>query len=255
VSSAEPDAVPAPDAVPPVRGAAGVPDVGAETVARAATPHGEVALRRRGSVLELVVDGAFAMDTVDTSSETALARAALRRHLRPSRVLVGGLGLGFTTRAVLADARVGHVDVVELAAPLVRWARSALVPELSGIEGERCTLAVGDVADALSGRAGPSGPWDVVLLDVDNGPGFLVHASNAALYDGEGLRAAHGALTTGGVLVVWSSSRSPELLVALREVAEEGDAVEEEVLRVEREGRRLEYALYSLARSPTGLRG
>ena len=114
---------------------------------------------------------------------------------------------------------------------------------------------MGDVADALSGRAGPRGPWDVVLLDVDNGPGFLVHASNAALYGISGVRAARGALEPGGVLVVWSSSRAPELLVALREVAEEGDAVEEEVLPVEREGRLLEYALYSLARPTTGLRG
>jgi spermidine synthase len=225
------------------------------TVARAQTAHGEVVLRRRGPVLELVVDGAFAMDTVDTSSEVALARAALRRHLHPSRVLVGGLGLGFTTRAVLADPRVGHVDVVELAAPLVGWARGALVPELSGIEGERCSLVVGDVADALTGRGGPSGPWDVVLLDVDNGPGFLVHASNAALYRSSGLRAARGALAAGGVLVVWSSSRAAELLVALHEVAGEGDAVEEEVLRVARDGRLLEYALYSLARPTTGLRG
>ena len=253
--STEPDAVPAPDAVPPVRDDADVTDGEAMTVARATTSHGEVVLRRRGPVLELVVDGAFAMDTVDTSSETALARAALRRHRRPSRVLVGGLGLGFTTRAVLADPRVGHVDVVELAAPLVGWARSALVPELSGIEGERCSLVVVDVADALSGRVGPRVPWDVVLLDVDNGPGFLVHATNAALYRASGLRAARGALATGGVLVVWSSSRAPELLVALREVAEEGDVVEEEVLRVEREGRQLEYALYSLARRTTGLRG
>ena len=224
-------------------------------MARAATPHGEVALRRRGPVLELVVDGAFAMDTVDTSSEVALARAALRRHRRPARVLVGGLGLGFTTRAVLADPRVGHVDVVELAAPLVGWARSALVPELSGIEGERCALVVGDVADALSGRCGAARAVGrrparrrqrprLPRARLERGPLRRLRT-----------RAARGALATGGVLVVWSSSRAPELLVALREVAEDGDAVEEEVLRVEREGRLLEYALYSLTRSTTGLRG
>ena len=219
---------------------------GAVTLARADTPSGEVALRRRGPVLELVVDGAFAMDTVDTTTETALATVALGRHAAPARVLVGGLGLGFTTRAVLADLRVRHVDVVELAEPLVGWARDGLVPELAGLAGERCSLHVADVGDVLSGTAGPPGPWDVVLLDVDNGPDFLVHAGNAALYGEAGLRTARSALAPGGVLVVWSSHVAARLLAALHEVAEPGDRVEEELLAVEREGRVLEYALYSL---------
>ena len=218
------------------------------TVARATTPHGEVALRRRGDVLELVVDGAFAMDTVDTSSEVALSTEGLRRAASPTRVLVGGLGLGFTARAVLADPRVGHIDVVELAEPLVRWAREGVTAELDGIQGTRCTLHHADVADVLSGLAGPAGPWDVVLLDVDNGPGFLVHLSNGRLYAVPGLRTARAALTPGGVLVVWSSHVSAPLLAALRRAALPGDDVVETVLPVTREGRSFEYALYSLVR-------
>ncbi len=221
----------------------------AATVAREDTPEGEVALRRRGEVLELVVDGAFAMDTVDTTTEVRLATEALRRHGAPRRVLVGGLGLGFTTRAVLADPRVEHVDVVELAAPLVRWAREAVVPELAGLAGARCSLHVADVAGVLAGRVPPRGPWDLVLLDVDNGPGFLVHPGNARLYGVDGLAAARSALTPGGVLVVWSSHVAPALLAALRHVAVPGDAVGETPLVVERDGRTLDYALYSLARA------
>jgi spermidine synthase len=221
----------------------------AVTLARETTPDGEVALRRRGTVLELVVDGAFAMDTVDVSTERLLARRALDRHRAPARVLVGGLGLGVTTREVLADRRVGRVDVVELAAPLVRWSRERLVPELAGLESGRCRLHVADVADVLAGTAGPSGPWDVVLLDVDNGPGFLVHAANSALYEAPALAAARAALEPGGVLLVWSSHLAPALLEALTSVAGSGDAVAEEVLPVAREGRALEYALYTLVRS------
>ncbi len=220
------------------------------TLAREQTPHGEVALRRRGAVLELVVDGAFAMDTLDPVTEVRLAATALARHRSPRRVLVGGLGLGFTTRAVLADRRVRHVDVVELAGPVVDWARAGLVPELAGLEGKRCRLHVVDVADVLAGRAGPSGPWDVVLLDVDNGPGFLVHAGNAGLYEAPALAAARAVLTPGGVLAVWSSHVAPALLEALRRVAAAGDAVAEQVLPVRREGRRLHYALYVLERAP-----
>jgi spermidine synthase len=225
------------------------------TLAREDTPHGEVALRRRGHVLELVVDGAFAMDTVDTSTEVVLARHALRHHAAPGRVLVGGLGLGFTARAVLEDPRVAHVDVVELAAPLVRWAREGLVPELTGLEGARCSLHVADVAEVLAGRGGPRGPWDLVILDVDNGPGFLVHAGNAALYEPDGLAQARSSLAPGGVLVVWSSHEAPTLLAALREVAGDADDVVETVVPVEREGRSFRYAIYSVVTAGPGLRG
>ena len=222
---------------------------GAVTVAREGTPHGEVALRRRGTVLELVVDGAFAMDTVDTSTEVRLADEALDLHADPRRVLVGGLGLGFTARAVLADPRVEHVDVVELAEPLVRWARAGVVPELTGIEDSRCTLHVADVADVLAGRAEPRGPWEVVLLDVDNGPDFLVHSRNAPLYEAPALAAARAALAPDGVLLVWSSHLAPPLLAAMRSAAQPGDVVREQVLPVAREGRSLDYAHYTLIRT------
>ena len=90
-------------------------------------------------------------------------------------------------------------------------------------------------------------PWDVVLLDVDNGPDFLVHASNAPLYTPAGLTGARSVLRPGGLLVVWSSHVAPGLLAALEAVAADGDDVSEEVVGVEREGRTLRYALYSLA--------
>ena len=96
-------------------------DSAAETIVYATTPRGEIALRERahpdgsGSVVhELVVAGVFAMDSLDTSTETALAVEALTRTAAPGRVLVGGLGLGFTTWQVLKDKRVRQVDVVEI---------------------------------------------------------------------------------------------------------------------------------------------
>jgi spermidine synthase len=225
------------------------------TLAREATAHGEVVLRRRGPVLELVVDGAFAMDSVHTATEELLAATALRRRPAPRRVLVGGLGLGYTTRAVLAAPSVERVDVVELAEPLVRWSREGLAPELAGLEGRRCRLHVADVADVLARRAGPSGPWDLVLLDVDNGPGFLVHAGNAGLYEAPAMARARAALAPGGVLAVWSSHVAPTLLAALEAVAGPADVVEEEVVPVARDGRTFDYALYVLARGPRSVSG
>ncbi|MGL5819945.1 MAG: hypothetical protein ACRCYR_20490 [Phycicoccus sp.] len=218
----------------------------ARTLLAESTPHGEVVVRRRGAVTELIVGGVFAMDTVDTTTEVLLAERALACHASPRRVLVGGLGLGVTTRAVLADPRVDRVDVVEIAEPLVRWARQGAMPELVDLDGGRCALHVADVADVLAGDVGPSGPWDVVLLDVDNGPGFLVGAHNADLYRPAGLLVARLALATGGILTVWSSHRSRELLAAMRTVAGSQDEVTEEVVATRRGQRTFDYALYTL---------
>jgi hypothetical protein len=218
-------------------------------VLREPSAAGEVVLRRRGAVRELLLDGHPAMDTLETSTEEALAAAALTTCASPRRVLVGGLGLGVTTRAVLADPRVERVDVVELAEPLVAAARAGTVPELAGLEADpRCRLTVADVADVLL-PPGPLPPWDVVLLDVDNGPGFLLREQNAPLYAVPALAAARSRLAPGGVLVVWSSHAAPALLAALTEAAAPGDTVDERLVAVRREGRAFEYALYVLRRA------
>jgi spermidine synthase len=224
------------------------------TLARAEGPRGQVVLRRRGEHVELIVNGAFAMDTVDPSTEVELARLALEQLARPASVLVGGLGLGFTARAVLADPKVERLDVVEIEDQLVTWARegphSGIVPELTGLEDDpRCRLWTADIVDVLAGRAEPSGPWDVILLDVDNGPGFLVHAANTRLYAVDGLRAALAQVHAEGVVVIWSSHQARALLADLAVVAQDaGGSAEEVVLPVAREGRSLTYFLYLLRR-------
>lgn len=210
-------------------------------LARAADEHGEIALARRGGVTELVVDGVFAMDTVHTATERALATLALDRLAGNAlRVLVGGLGLGFTARALLDSPLVAHVEVVELHAPLVGWARAGLVPALAGLlDDERVALTVGDVVDVVP-RLSP-GTFDAVLLDVDNGPGFLIHPGNAAVYRGRFLAVASRVLAPGGVLAVWSADPSPELA---DELAAACGSVEVVTLDVERDGRAFTYTVY-----------
>ncbi|WP_222195890.1 spermidine synthase [Modestobacter italicus] len=211
---------------------------------RADGAHGEVALRRRtaedgATHLELVVDGVFAMDDVDTSTEQALATQALARCPGDGlRVLVGGLGLGWTAATALADPRVAAVDVAELQGPLVEWAGRGLLPALPSGD-ERLTLHVTDVADHLAASAGRH---DAVLLDVDNGPAFLVHEANAGLYSEAGLATAVAALRPGGVLAIWSSDPAPELADRLTGLPDVVD-VEHLVLPVERDGRRYDYAI------------
>jgi spermidine synthase len=141
-------------------------------------------------------------------SEEALAEHALELFREPRAVLVGGLGLGFTLRAVLD--RVGRdavVTVAELVPELVGWNRNQLA-ELNDrpLEDPRCEVVVGDVFQTIKRSRGA---FDVILLDVDNGPIALSHASNQRLYSEQGLRACYQSLRSEGVLAVWAAGPSP----------------------------------------------
>lgn len=220
-------------------------------VARSRSSRGEVVLRRRpgpegppgtgapGSALELRANGVFVMDTVETSSEVAMAAEALALVPSPRRVLVGGLGLGFTLRRVLADPRVAEVVVVEIEEALVGWLRDGTVPHGPALLADpRVRVVVADLADALPG---PGAAVDLLLLDVDNGPGYLVHDANAALYQEEFLGRCRAALSGQGLLVVWAANRAPALLADLRRVF--GHA-EERACPVSLQGREEDYYLY-----------
>lgn len=199
-------------------------------VARSDSERGELVLRERRSgpedpaagptVLELRANGVFVMDSAEHASEVALADAALDAVAEPRRVLVGGLGLGFTLDRVLGDRRVEHVDVVEIEAALVEWMRDGTIPHGRRLlADDRVRVVVADLVAAVT-EAGPSA-YDVVLLDVDNGPDQLVHETNAAVYDGPFLRSVRDRLRPGGALVVWSAARAPSLAEALRRVFDE----------------------------------
>jgi spermidine synthase len=192
-------------------------------IARAESERGEIVLRGRSepTAQELRVNGIFVMETLVTSTERALAHVALRVLEEPHRVLVGGLGLGFTMHEVLADARVEQCTVVEIEPALVEWMRDGTVshgPQM--LADERLTITVADVATALAEVAESS--YDMVLLDVDNGPGYLVYDANAVLYREPFLRTCLAALAPGGALVIWSADEAPDLETAMSNVF--GDA-------------------------------
>ena len=222
------------------------------TLARASGPLGEVLLRRRAGVEELIVDGVFAMDSAQTSSERALGRLAAGAP----QVLVGGLGLGYTVAAVLERAdrssAAVQVDVVELEPALVTWAQAGVTPTLGQVAADpRVRLHVGDVSMTLAGRRqGPYGPWDAIVLDVDNGPDFLIHPGNEALYGEAALAQAHRQLRPGGTLAVWCQAQAPGLLAAMTRVS---PSARELLCPVQRGERRFSYAIYTLTRAVGGL--
>jgi len=217
---------------------AGVTESSFTDLARAVTPEGEIVLRRRDGVDQLIVNGVFAMDSADVTSEYALADAAGRP---PGLVVVGGLGLGYTA-ARLLDNRARRLHVVELARPLIDWAVQGVTEQLQRVAHDpRVQLHHGDVVEWLPRR---EESFDAILLDVDNGPGFLIHDQNARLYSAAWLVEALELLTPGGVLVVWCDSPSPVLADTLAGLGR----VTETLIPVHREGRTFDYALYRVRR-------
>lgn len=174
------------------------------TIDRASVGSSEFVLARRGEEWVVRVDRQVLMSSRVHQSEIALAEESVRRARTPRRMLIGGLGLGFTLRAALdALAPGASVTVVELVEALVTWNRGPLA-HLHGqaLEDPRVTVLVGDAFDVVRLRAGA---FDVIALDVDNGPTAMSQAANHRLYTERGVRACVDALAPGGVLAVWSA--------------------------------------------------
>ena len=183
-------------------------------VARVATERGELVLRQVDNDYEVISNGTFLMDTRGGHSEQLLVDAALQRHHAPHDVLIGGLGIGFSLVAALRDHRVAQVTVVEVEQALVEWHDTHLASFSGGLlHDARVVVVVADISTHLAARASS---YDVVCLDVDNGPDWTVIEANNALYDDAGSRLVVGALRPGGVLSVWSAHASPSYEQRLR---------------------------------------
>ena len=201
-----------------------------ELIATAYIPGGdEMKLFRRGGDFMIVIDRNELMSTRMNGSEIALGESCRRvAGRRGARVLIGGLGMGFTLGAALGVlAQDARVVVAELVPEVIAWARGPLAGVFGGIlDDRRVVLRSQDVAVAI-GDAAREGGYDAILLDVDNGPDGLVRAGNDRIYAARGLAAARAALTEGGVLAVWSAAPDAKFARALRDA---GFAVEETVV-------------------------
>jgi spermidine synthase len=206
-------------------------------IARAESERGEVVLRRRTSgagadVLELRVNGVFVMDTLETGTEIELAAAALALVPDPRDVVVGGLGLGFTAQRVVADPRVERVVVVEIEDSLIGWMRDGTIPHGPALLADQRIKIVN--ADILMAIAEARATYDLILLDVDNGPGYLVHEDNVRVYERSFLAHCGELLNPQGALAIWSAAAAPELLSAMRAVFGETEEQRHDVLLQDR---------------------
>ncbi|MEU1403475.1 spermidine synthase [Streptomyces sp. NPDC005728] len=181
-------------------------------------PHGEVVLRRHGTLLQIIANGCFLMDTSDGRSERLLvdaAHAALDGRPAPD-VLIGGLGVGFSLAHASADEKWGRITVVEREPAVIDWHRdggplSALSAD--ALADPRTEIVESDLVTYVNET---SDTFDALCLDIDNGPGWTVTEGNGGIYSPAGLAACARVLNPGGVLAVWSAEPSPEFEGSLR---------------------------------------
>jgi spermidine synthase len=187
---------------------------------------GELRLMRRGAEFSIMLGHSELMNSRLSGSEEALATIVcerIRARERP-RILIGGLGMGFTLRAALAVLGTeARIIVAELVPAALAWARGSMV-EVFGksLTDPRVSIREADVGHLI--RSGGS-PFDAILLDVDNGPEGLTRTANDALYDLDGLSAARAMLRSGGVLAVWSSGPDLNFTQRLRKTGFDVDEV------------------------------
>lgn len=195
-------------------------------------PYGEVVLRQHGELLQIIANGTFLMDTSDGRSERLLVRAALQ-ELRGSqesrepgrgdaggapRLLVGGLGVGFSLAEAADEPQWGRITVVEREAAVIDWhAEGGPLSPLSAdaMRDDRTEIVHADLV-AYLGDGADAQRFDALCLDIDNGPGWTVTDDNDSLYAPSGLAACAARLAPGGILAVWSAQPDPTFEDALR---------------------------------------
>jgi len=194
----------------------------------------ELRLMRRGKEFSIMLGSNELMNSRLSGSEAALATLAAKKieAVKGPRVLIGGLGMGFTLRAALGVfGSKAQIVVAELVPAVVAWARGPM----AGIFGDslndpRVSIQEVDVAEVIERHPLT---FDAILLDVDNGPEGLTRKANDALYDVGGLKIAHTALRPGGVLAVWSSGPNPKFSRSLHQA---GFGVNEVAIRATGKG-------------------
>jgi spermidine synthase len=188
-----------------------------ELIGTAEVPGGPpLRLIRHGRDFIIMLDRNELMSSRMSGSEVALGQMTCQRlKAKSPRLLIGGYGMGFTLRAVLADVGEGaRVDVAELVPGIIEWARGPLAELTDGcLDDPRVTLELADVGAVMGSN--PSS-YDAIMLDVDTGPDGLPREGNDGLYTARGLDRARRALRPGGVLAVWSAGPDPAFTKRLK---------------------------------------
>ncbi|MFF0146775.1 spermidine synthase [Amycolatopsis sulphurea] len=177
---------------------------------------GELVLRTDGAGFEVIENGVFLMDTRNGESERLLVTGAAGRLAPGARLLIGGLGVGFSLRAALDHGGVGEIVVLEREPAVIEWNRTGPLRAVHGgaLDDPRVTVVE---ADLLTWLRATEETFDALCLDIDNGPEWTVTEGNAEPYAADGLDRLARRLRPGGVLAVWSAGAAPAFTQRLRE--------------------------------------
>ncbi|MEV5413785.1 spermidine synthase [Thermopolyspora sp. NPDC052614] len=179
-------------------------------------PRGESVLRQVNGRFEIISNGVFLMDTSDGTSERLLIDAALARCAAPRpRLLIGGLGVGFSLVRAIAHKRLAAIDVVEIEASVIDW-HHRFLRHITGaaLADPRVRVIESDILDWLDRTPDR---YDAICLDTDNGSDWLVFETNADIYADRGMNLLARRLRPGGVLAVWCARPDPAYEQRLRD--------------------------------------
>ncbi|MGE5582347.1 MAG: spermine/spermidine synthase [Bacillota bacterium] len=211
-------------------------------LARENTKNGEIVLRQGSAGYEIIVDGQFLMSSASGRSsevlvELGLGELAGRNNLS---VLIAGLGLGFSLKTALEYAAVAEVTVVELEEKIIQWHQGDIIPG-SAVYFKDARVQVHS-RDFLEFVAGCREHYDLIAIDIDNGPDWLSHPENSRLYGRDNLGRIKEILKPGGITTFWSASPALELAERLESVF--GNVSETEVADHNGEGRIIPAFIY-----------
>lgn len=219
-------------------------------LAEAATPDGgTLALFDHDGEFSIFLDGKELMHSMVTASESLLGSLGVERldPEKKNRVLIGGLGLGFTLKAVLERAGSNTiVEVAELLAAVIEWNRTHM-QKLNGslLKDPRVEVLHSDVTRLI--RETAPGTYDAILLDIDNGPIAMVAENNSSLYSSSGINSICAALKPGGRFIVWSASSDQKFEDRVRRAGLKAEAVR---AKAHERAKRATYLLYVVQLPP-----
>ena len=214
------------------------------------TPHGELQLQRwtetdkKGQpVYEVIFNGVFLMASYNELSEKALATLAiepLASDRQRLRVLIGGLGIGSSLHATLDYDSVQAVDVVEIEEHIIRWAKGVFSEQNhNACSDSRVRLIHMDLGDYITQT---DKTYDAIILDVDNGPGWLALANNRRLYEKPALGKFRALLRDGGVFTIWAAHQCAAFRKTLDQVFGRAELIT--IPDVDLQGRSIDYFVY-----------
>ncbi|MFW5980362.1 MAG: hypothetical protein ACOCQ2_03260 [Halanaerobiales bacterium] len=169
---------------------------------------------------EVFASGTLLFGSKEKTSCTQLARIALNHHSQPEIVLIGGLGMGFTLQEVLTEDTIQEIDVIEIEPEVVEWNKKFFAQQNDkAVNDSRVKIFITDIINYLSQFSSPK--FDIIILDIDNGPTNVIHPDNSYLYSKEMLKITAELLRPRGLLAIWSVTREKWFLKRLNKIFKE----------------------------------